>query len=291
MDFAKGVESKADDMTTTTRLRVNLERLLLSCERMTEGSDLHCKGGRRRFETYLSVLQRYWHELAKESDEGLAEYRRKIEYLADLIDESKLRSGSMVSQSQAHNQPELTREQANAELSSRLATANRAHEELRIQLVGRLSGSEPTGGELGALARSLARASALSPPAAPATHPSAAADTPHGDTLQATPQDAGGLATGGREGEASVASTPGGAAQDDGAGSGLETQRQLQARLLSATNFYRRQATISHQPTPAIDDRLLPPPSCCSALPPNSILPPSHHFCTGSARTAPRRKA
>lgn len=128
-------------MRYESRLCVNLERLLASCERMST-SELRLKDGRRRYETYLSVLQRYWRELAtitNGSNQNLGEYRRKIEHLTDLVDDEKLRTGvNVVFQAQTHHQPNITREQANEELSHYLLNANRVHEELRRELVNKL---------------------------------------------------------------------------------------------------------------------------------------------------------
>ncbi|KAL1524885.1 hypothetical protein AB1Y20_019764 [Prymnesium parvum] len=151
----------------THRLRVNMERLLAACERMA-ASELHEKPARRRYETYLKVLQRYWHELASAThgtDKWLGEYRRKIEHLTDLVDEEKLRSSvPVVAHSRAHDQPHLSRKQANEELSCRLQAANRVQSELRRELVSKLA---PAAGS--ALAATLQRASALPPlpPGAP----------------------------------------------------------------------------------------------------------------------------
>eukprot|EP00966_Prymnesium_polylepis_P322197 7378464-Prymnesium_polylepis.3 len=86
-------------MSSPARLRVNMERLLASCERMAAAGDIHAKADRRRYETYLGVLQRYWHELCDASnggDEWLGEYRRKIDHLTDLIDDEKLRAVPVV---------------------------------------------------------------------------------------------------------------------------------------------------------------------------------------------------
>ncbi len=119
------------------RTRVNLERLLRSCDAL--GGSLGNRASRRRFETYLSVLQRYWHTLDELhcSEAVLSEYRRKIERLAELIDDGKLQSGagSGLALSQAHNNAGLTRAQANSELASRLTASSRVQHTARSQLM------------------------------------------------------------------------------------------------------------------------------------------------------------
>lgn len=143
---------------TAPRVRVNLERLIRSCEVMS--GEIQEKRARRRFETYLSVLQRYWHELAATrcSEEVLGEYRRKIEYLADLLDDDKLLAGggAGLARSQAANSNSLTREEANAELQMRLSTATRIQEQLRSQLMQHVDNAVPIGPPTGAAAIAVA---------------------------------------------------------------------------------------------------------------------------------------
>ena len=143
----------------------NLVRLLSSCDRLSAGG-FRARAERRRFETYLSVLQRMWHELAAESEptasstvracapseEQLSEYRRRIERLAELLDGQKMLSGagSALAFTQAQCNASLTREQANAELSSRLHATSRMQAALRDQLLGPAAGTgaSATGTEL-----------------------------------------------------------------------------------------------------------------------------------------------
>ena len=79
--------------SSTAHTKINLDRLLRSCDAL--GDSLADKAARRRFVTYLTVLQRYWHDLdaAGESEVVLGEYRRRIERLAELVDEGKMLSG------------------------------------------------------------------------------------------------------------------------------------------------------------------------------------------------------
>ena len=107
------------------RLETNLQRLLRSCEQLSEAPD-DGVAQRRRLATYLSVLDRYWHELsavpAKRQQcppDELGEYRRRIEQLADLLDDEKLlATASSATATRTHSNSRLSREQANAELSS-----------------------------------------------------------------------------------------------------------------------------------------------------------------------------
>ena len=128
--------------------RPNLVRLLRSCERLstTISSGAARHGDKRRFQTYLAVLQRQWHELASTSamlpssgvgDALLAEYRRKIERLAELLDADRMLSGSgsVLAMTQACCNVSLTRAEANAELSSRLQTTTYMQEAQRSQLL------------------------------------------------------------------------------------------------------------------------------------------------------------
>jgi chromosome segregation ATPase len=117
--------------------RTNLERLLRSCERLS--GDMHGRADRQRFESYLVVLQRQWRELKAQSqcsEDALAEFRRKIQRLAELLDEGKLLSGagSSLALTQAHCNAHLSRSQANAELVNRLREKERMQQALRSQL-------------------------------------------------------------------------------------------------------------------------------------------------------------
>jgi hypothetical protein len=178
----------------------NLFRLLRSCERLS--TELHGHAERKRFEAYLVVLESLWHQLADQqrdnhadpsgssaiAGEGiLGEYRRKIERLAELIDAEKMRtgSGSGLALTQASCNASLTREQANAELSSRLRTASREQDKLRNKLLAGqeaagvadcdqataplsevLPAARPTGGSSGCAVCASASASSPGPPAA-----------------------------------------------------------------------------------------------------------------------------
>ena len=98
------------------------------------------------------TLTRLWQELQKQSEQRewlggsvaccseaqLGEYRRHIERLAELLDDGKLLSGagSQLALTQALCNGNLTREQANAELSSRLHATSRMQQALRNQLLG-----------------------------------------------------------------------------------------------------------------------------------------------------------
>jgi len=134
----------------TPRARVNLERLLRSCDRLS--GDLQGRAERKRFETYLAALQRHWRELkghSQCSDETLSEFRRRIERLAELLDEGKLLSGagSSLALTQAQCNSNLSRSQANAELVNRLREKERMQQALRSQLS--LGGGGRSGGGSG----------------------------------------------------------------------------------------------------------------------------------------------
>jgi uncharacterized coiled-coil protein SlyX len=134
--------------SSTAHTKINLDRLLRSCDAL--GDSLADKAARRRFVTYLTVLQRYWHDLdaAGESEVVLGEYRRRIERLAELVDEGKMLSGvgSALALSQAHNNAGLTRAQANAELASRHGATTRVQESARTLLLQPSGGGADGGG-------------------------------------------------------------------------------------------------------------------------------------------------
>ena len=131
--------------STTQRCKVNLERLLRCCERLAD--EMRTEADRRRLLTYLSVLERYWHELdaARCNAALLAEYRRKIEHIGDLLDDEKMLAGSggALARSRLRNHTTLSREQANSELASRLNAASRVQQELRSQLMQHVEGAPP----------------------------------------------------------------------------------------------------------------------------------------------------
>lgn len=132
--------------STTQRCKVNLERLLRCCERLAD--EMSTESDRRRLLTYLSVLERYWHELdaARCNAALLAEYRRKIEHIGDLLDDEKMLAGSggALARSRLRNHTTLSREQANSELASRLNAASRVQQELRSQLMHHVEGAPHT---------------------------------------------------------------------------------------------------------------------------------------------------
>ena len=134
---------------STQRCKVNLERLLRCCERLAD--EMRTESDRRRLLTYLSVLERYWHELdaARCNAAVLAEYRRKIEHIGDLLDDEKMLAGSggALARSRLRNHTTLSREQANSELASRLNAASRVQQELRSQLMHHVEGAPPTADE------------------------------------------------------------------------------------------------------------------------------------------------
>ena len=133
--------------STTQRCKVNLERLLRCCERLAD--EMSTESDRRRLLTYLSVLERYWHELdaARCNAALLAEYRRKIEHIGDLLDDEKMLAGSggALARSRLRNHTTLSREQANSELASRLNAASRVQQELRSQLMHHVEGAHHRG--------------------------------------------------------------------------------------------------------------------------------------------------
>ena len=135
--------------STTQRCKVNLERLLRCCERLAD--EMSTESDRRRLLTYLSVLERYWHELdaARCNAALLAEYRRKIEHIGDLLDDEKMLAGSggALARSRLRNHTTLSREQANSELASRLNAASRVQQELRSQLMHHVEGAPHAAGE------------------------------------------------------------------------------------------------------------------------------------------------
>ena len=99
----RGQSCRRDFMSSTIEghARVNLERLLRSCDALATGG-LSTRTERRRFETYLNTLQgcgTSWRARADRqprscSEAQLGEYRRRIERLAELLDADKLLSGA-----------------------------------------------------------------------------------------------------------------------------------------------------------------------------------------------------
>lgn len=229
-----------------TRVRVNLERLLRCSEKL--GNELSGESDRRRLLTYLSVLERYWHELdaARCSKAVLDEYRRKIEHIGDLLDDEKMLAGSggALARSQAHNNASLTREQANSELASRLNAASRVQQALRSQLMQHVEGVA-TSGDASSHA-SCAAVDAL-PAMCAGSMPgcssvgaatAAAATAAAASSLFLEPGAAERAALVGAMGGAGSGSGGGGngggdgSAEPEGLGRTLETQRELQDDLL-----------------------------------------------------------
>ena len=106
--------------------RTNLRRLLRRCE--GPRSAVHGPEQRMRLASFVDVLERLWHQLEESSEcseDELAEYWRRIEGVAELLDDAKLLSGSTgaLANSRAHANARITRAQANAELAGRATVA------------------------------------------------------------------------------------------------------------------------------------------------------------------------
>ena len=177
-ELATAMVVQSPPRSPRSRLETNLQRLLRSCEQLSEAPD-DGVAQRRRLATYLSVLDRYWHELsavpAKRQQcppDELGEYRRRIEQLADLLDDEKLlATASSATATRTHSNSRLSREQANAELSSRLRAANRVQEALRTQLLKRDTELPPTAAPSSTTGVTAAPASDSPTPAAAAEPP------------------------------------------------------------------------------------------------------------------------
>jgi hypothetical protein len=105
------------------RSLVNLKRLLCRCEDADVAATLHDPTERRRLATFVSVMERLWQDLRRSidlgdapgcSEEEVAEYWRRIEGVADLLDDAKLRSSSAgaLANTRAHGNAKLSRAQA-----------------------------------------------------------------------------------------------------------------------------------------------------------------------------------
>jgi len=118
---------------------VNFGRLMRSCDGLAH--DLGAEERRRRLCAYVPVLQALWRELESTSEcsrDDLDEYARKVERLAELLDEEKLARGGAagaLAGTRANSNGRLTRGEANAELSSRLSATTRVQQALRAQLM------------------------------------------------------------------------------------------------------------------------------------------------------------
>eukprot|EP00310_Coccolithus_braarudii_P013375 CAMPEP_0183354296 /NCGR_PEP_ID=MMETSP0164_2-20130417/37227_1 /TAXON_ID=221442 /ORGANISM="Coccolithus pelagicus ssp braarudi, Strain PLY182g" /LENGTH=272 /DNA_ID=CAMNT_0025527151 /DNA_START=138 /DNA_END=956 /DNA_ORIENTATION=- len=118
-----------------------MQRLLRCCDELA--TELHTRETQRKLATFVSVLERYWHEVDAAGDcidDEMGEYWRKIEALAELISDEKLLSASSGLVSRVHSNSRLTRSEANAELSNRLNAANRVQQALREQLMVHVEG-------------------------------------------------------------------------------------------------------------------------------------------------------
>lgn len=234
-------------------MAVNLSRLIAACERVSVAA-LEEPRERRRQEAFLSHLHAQWLSLASLSHNGhpsLNEFRRKIEHLADVVEAGKMRCGGG---GQAHNQPHLSRAQANGELCRRISATSRVEEARRQELVsgregrggreeGREAGREEGGGREGgieverdggegsSLKDTLRRARALPPLPShplPAVHPAAESErVAHGGGSASAAAVARGLGSeGGSEGRGG----------EDGEMDRLhDVQRQLQESLIGET--------------------------------------------------------
>ena len=70
-------------------VRVNLVRLLSSTEKLSNALATSDKHTKRRYETYVKVLSKYWQELSDGREtpaDALTEYRRRIDRLAELVE-------------------------------------------------------------------------------------------------------------------------------------------------------------------------------------------------------------
>lgn len=228
--------------STTQRCKVNLERLLRCCERLAD--EMRTESDRRRLLTYLSVLERYWHELdaARCNAAVLAEYRRKIEHIGDLLDDEKMLAGSggALARSRLRNHTTLSCEQANSELASRLNAASRVQQELRSQLMHHVEGAPSTADEAASLSTGHAGveargAGALRLAASVAAGPNTVATSTAAAAVAAA-ASLGGASIGGRAAarvaDAREALLPGSGVEAESVGQTLETQRQLQEELL-----------------------------------------------------------
>ena len=227
---------------TPSKIKTDLERLLKSCDRLSQ-SGVHISE-RRKFETFLSTLTRLWQELQKQSEQRewlggsvaccseaqLGEYRRHIERLAELLDDGKLLSGagSQLALTQALCNGNLTREQANAELSSRLHATSRMQQALRNQL-------------LGPAASSSQQAVEPSPPdSTPGAGCAACAASSSSSSLEQPPRNAAAAATSSTASRESLFGASGGrlgggadAAEAESLSRTLADQREMQEEALS----------------------------------------------------------
>jgi hypothetical protein len=128
---------------TPSHALVNFARLMRSCDELA--SDLRDEPRRRRLRAYVPALQALWRQLETLSECGwddLDEYARKVERLAELLDEGRLASGGALAGTRVNSNARLTRKQANEELTSRRTASTRVHQAIRAQLM-QSSSAEP----------------------------------------------------------------------------------------------------------------------------------------------------
>jgi len=204
------------------RLLTDLQRLLRACDALA--ADLTPTAHQRRLGIYISVLERYWHEIDEKSfctNEAMAEYWRKIERLADLLDESKLLSGAGA-HSRAHSNSKLSRGEANAEIADRLNAANRVQQALREKLMHHVVGPPAAGPGSSRVPDPSPQIAPLASGGEPPAPAAAGSSSPAGARKLST---AAGSGAGGREGAIAAESVE----------KTLEEQRQLQDTIVDDT--------------------------------------------------------
>jgi len=119
----------------------NLRRLLRSCEKMSEqaGGVLQ-KDTKRTFEKYLAAAQKQRNDLAHSnsvSPENLDEYSRKIAFLQDLVNTTKLTLpiNTAPTMERLASTPRLTSEQKTAEAHARIRAQRHHKNTLRSALL------------------------------------------------------------------------------------------------------------------------------------------------------------
>ena len=142
--------------TPSSRNKANLVRLLRSCESLSASLSVSApaqsRADRRRFETYLTVLQRQWQELAVMLVSADCLRVPADERLAELLDADKMVTGSGAALARRRHTARQPHARANKEIVNRLQTTC-MQEAVRSQLL------QSTGGGAGAGA-ALAQAAA-----------------------------------------------------------------------------------------------------------------------------------
>eukprot|EP00026_Physarum_polycephalum_P011629 Phypoly_transcript_11867.p1 GENE.Phypoly_transcript_11867~~Phypoly_transcript_11867.p1 ORF type:complete len:248 (+),score=40.12 Phypoly_transcript_11867:103-846(+) len=129
---------------------INLKRLIRSCEKLgAQSGGVLEKDTKRTFGKYLSAAQKQRDELAASNavtHENMSEYNRKIDFLRDLVNTSKMAMPITTAPTMHRlaNANQLTHEQKSSETHTRLRAKRHAENSMRAALLAKSSDEDDT---------------------------------------------------------------------------------------------------------------------------------------------------